>query len=107
MINSLTAFNNILSDLFERQPLSPMLVEDPRIDPLAVETNTQMYQRLIRSSTVLEQRQEGLLYAYYFGRYLSQMSMKDSRKCRQIVGKYYVKTSSRVYRLFSIMGPDQ
>jgi hypothetical protein len=100
-------FNRILSDLFESDPLDPDVLNDPYDEIFTVEQNAYLYQRLIRSSTIMKDRQGTLLYAYYFGNFLTQrITLKDARKCRRIIAQHYIDASQRTYRLFSILGPQ-
>jgi len=101
-------FNKILSDLFESSPLEPNIFDDPYNEMISVEQNAHIYQRLIRSSTVMKDRQSTLLNAYYFGYFLTQrITPKETRRCRRIIAQHYVDASQRTYRLFSIIGPHQ
>jgi len=103
-----TRFNRTLSDLFETQPDNPTIFEDPFDATATMESNAIMFQRLIRYAIVVKDHQRAMLNAYYLGYLLrNRATMKEAKRCRKTINKHYVHTSQRIYRLYSILGPEQ
>jgi len=99
----------VFADLSETSPRNPTVIPDLYNNNLTFEENiTEMHLQL-RRSLRLSKRIDGLVIAYYIGKWMDRRSLtiEQRRLCRLILSRHYYDCCKRIYDLYSIQGPDQ
>jgi hypothetical protein len=100
---------NIFSDLFETDPIEPLVLADPYDVNQNEQTNIERFYRLIRGSIRINDRISGLVIAYYLGYLFEERLSTPSqrRKHRNVLSKHYLDACTRVYHLYKIISISQ
>lgn len=95
-----TAYEILLADLMEIEPLAPIIPTRPSLLRLKFKEKVQhIYSSLIRASQI-RQRRNALMHAYYLGELINNATKANRMEAKQIVSSYYYTISTRTHRLF-------